>query len=196
MGQSLSWFLSFFKKLKDGKLLMVGLDAAGKTTILYKLKLQEDVLTTVPTIGFGVETIEYDGNTFTIWDLGGQTQGKSSFISHGKRKHYFSACNCVIFVIDSNDQERIEEVKYELFLLIEEPELKDAVFLILANKQDLPNALSTAELTEMLELKKIKHNWYLQPCIATKGEGLNQGLSWLAKQLPEKKNNPKSISHS
>lgn len=72
-------------------------------------------------------------------------------------------------------------------MLIDEPELKDSIFLILANKQDLPNSLSTSELTDLLDLRKIKQNWYLQPCVATKGEGLQEGLTWLSKQLPEKK---------
>ena len=56
---------------KEQRIIMVGLDAAGKTTILYKLKLG-DVVSTIPTIGFNVETVQYKNTTFTMWDIGGQ----------------------------------------------------------------------------------------------------------------------------
>ena len=56
---------------KKDVFLMVGLDAAGKTTILYKLKLGE-VVTTIPTIGFNVEQVDYKNISFTVWDVGGQ----------------------------------------------------------------------------------------------------------------------------
>ncbi len=58
---------------RDMRILMVGLDAAGKTTILYKLKLGE-IVTTIPTIGFNVETVEYKNISFTVWDVGGQVK--------------------------------------------------------------------------------------------------------------------------
>ena len=79
MGNS---FAKVFSKIFGGKkemrILMVGLDAAGKTTILYKLKLGE-VVTTIPTIGFNVETVEYKNISFTVWDVGGQdkVQGRN-----------------------------------------------------------------------------------------------------------------------
>ena len=59
---------------REARILMVGLDAAGKTTILYKLKLNETV-TTIPTIGFNVETVSPSKHiTFTVWDVGGQVE--------------------------------------------------------------------------------------------------------------------------
>ena len=66
-----AWVSRLLKGKKEMRILMVGLDAAGKTTILYKLKLGE-VVTTIPTIGFNVETVEYKNISFTVWDVGGQ----------------------------------------------------------------------------------------------------------------------------
>ena len=104
MGLSLS---SLFKDLigkKQIRFLMVGLDAAGKTTILYKLKLGE-IVTTIPTIGFNVETVEYKNISFTVWDVGGQDKIRPLW------RHYFQNTQGLIFVVDSNDRERIGEAR-------------------------------------------------------------------------------------
>ena len=85
----------------------VGLDAAGKTTILYKLKLGE-IVTTIPTIGFNVETVEYKNICFTVWDVGGQNKIRKLW------RHYFQNTQGLIFVVDSNDRERIGEAEREL----------------------------------------------------------------------------------
>merc|ERR1711981_1284307 len=116
------------------RILMVGLDAAGKTTVLYKLKIGE-VVTTIPTIGFNVETVDYKNIRFTVWDIGGQDKIRPLW------RHYYENANGIIFVIDSNDRDRMQEAKAELDNLLKEDELKDAVVLVFANKQDLPNAM-------------------------------------------------------
>lgn len=87
--------------------ILVGLDAAGKTTILYKLKLGE-IVTTIPTIGFNVETVEYKNICFTVWDVGGQDKIRPLW------RHYFQNTQGFIFVVDSNDRERIAEAHKEL----------------------------------------------------------------------------------
>merc|ERR1712228_950083 len=89
------------------RILMVGLDAAGKTTILYKLKLGE-VVTTIPTIGFNVETVEYKNLSFTVWDVGGQDKIRPL------RRHYYQGTNGLIYVVDSNDRDRSEDAREEL----------------------------------------------------------------------------------
>merc|ERR1712122_145319 len=114
-----------------GRILMVGLDAAGKTTVLYKLKLGE-VVTTIPTVGFNVETVEYKNLSFTVWDIGGQDKIRKLW------RHYFQGTNAIIYVIDSNDRERIDVAGEELSSMLREEELREAVLLVLANKQDLP----------------------------------------------------------
>ena len=190
---------------------MVGLDAAGKTTILYKLKLGE-IVTTIPTIGFNVETgekrptrirrrrrrrkgketnphttslslslslsVEYKNINFTVWDVGGQDKIRPLW------RHYFQNTQGLIFVVDSNDRERVSEARDELNRMCDEDELRDAVLLVFANKQDLPQAMSIAELTDKLGLHAIRNRkWYVQGTCATSGDGLYEGLDWLSGAL-------------
>eukprot|EP00299_Pterocystis_sp_00344_P015578 c7788_g2_i1.p1 GENE.c7788_g2_i1~~c7788_g2_i1.p1 ORF type:complete len:191 (+),score=32.37 c7788_g2_i1:36-575(+) len=170
-------FQSVLKKLsgkKDCRILMVGLDAAGKTTILYKLKLGE-IVTTIPTIGFNVETVEYRNISFTVWDVGGQDKIRPLW------RHYYQNTQGLIFVVDSNDRDRIGEAHDELHKMLGEDELRDAVVLIFANKQDLPNAMPVAELQEKLGLPQLRHRkWFIQSTCATTGDGLYEGLDWLS----------------
>lgn len=162
---------------KQHHILMVGLDAAGKTTILYKFKLGE-VVSTIPTIGFNVETIEHKNISFTVWDVGGQEKIRPLW------RHYFQNTTGLIFVVDSNDPIRIDAARYELHrLLNENEELCGAAVLIFANKQDLPNAMSTSEMTDKLGLHCLRPSyrpWYIQACCATTGDGLYEGLDWLS----------------
>lgn len=156
---------------------MVGLDAAGKTTILYKLKLGE-IVTTIPTIGFNVETVEYQNISFTVWDVGGQDKIRPLW------RHYFTNTQGLIFVVDSNDRERLPEAAAELNKMSNEDELKDSVILVFANKQDLPNACSCSEITEKLGLVNMRgRKWYVQRTCATQGTGLYEGLDWLSNEL-------------
>ena len=141
------------------RMLMVGLDAAGKTTILYKMKLGE-IVTTIPTIGFNVEIVEYKNIKFTMWDVGGQDKLRPLW------RHYFQNTNGVIFVVDSNDRDRAGQAKDELQKMLAEDELRDACLLVFANKQDLPNAMSTAEITDMLGLNSMRQReWYSGECV-------------------------------
>uniref|UniRef100_A0A3Q3XBD7 ADP-ribosylation factor n=1 Tax=Mola mola TaxID=94237 RepID=A0A3Q3XBD7_MOLML len=174
MGLSISnLFKSLFGK-KEMRILMVGLDAAGKTTILYKLKLGE-IVTTIPTIGFNVETVEYKNISFTVWDVGGQDKIRPLW------RHYFQNTQGVIFVVDSNDRERIAEARDELNRMMNEDELRGSVLLVFANKQDLPHAMNAAEVTDKFELhKKNLRQWHIQATCATTGEGLYEGLDWLS----------------
>ncbi|XP_041673179.1 ADP-ribosylation factor 2a [Cheilinus undulatus] len=177
MGLNIS---SLFNRLfgkKEMRILMVGLDAAGKTTILYKLKLGE-IVTTIPTIGFNVETVDYKNISFTVWDVGGQDKIRPLW------RHYFQNTQGVIFVVDSNDRERIGEAKEELSRMLSEDELRDCVVLVFANKQDLPNAMSAAEITDKLMLQSLRQrHWYIQATCATTGDGLYEGLDWLSNEL-------------
>merc|ERR1711933_432053 len=122
-------------KKDEMRILMVGLDAAGKITILYKLKLG-DVITTIPTIGFNVETVEYKNIEFTVWDIGGQHLIRPLW------RHYYQGTEAVIFVVDSNDRERIDggsnenddNVRDQLHSMLADDELRDAALLVFANK--------------------------------------------------------------
>ncbi|KAJ2722396.1 Arf GTPase arf1 [Coemansia sp. Benny D115] len=172
-------FSSLFNNLfgkKEMRILMVGLDAAGKTTILYKLKLGE-IVTTIPTIGFNVETVEYKNISFTVWDVGGQDKIRPLW------RHYFQNTQGIIFVVDSNDRDRINEARDELQRMLNEDELRDAKLLVFANKQDLP--MTAAEITEKLSLTSVasSRTWFIQSTCATSGDGLYEGLEWLSEKL-------------
>lgn len=166
---------------KEAKILILGLDNAGKTTILYRLQIDE-VVETVPTLGFNVETVEYKNIKFQVWDLGGQTSIRPFW------RCYFLTTSALIFVVDATDPERLPVVKHELRLLLEEEELKGVTLLILANKQDLPNALSATELTEALALTDIRdRQWTIFGTSATKGTGIFDGLDWLCNELQRRR---------
>eukprot|EP01105_Mastigella_eilhardi_P005186 TRINITY_DN16957_c0_g1_i1.p1 TRINITY_DN16957_c0_g1~~TRINITY_DN16957_c0_g1_i1.p1 ORF type:complete len:175 (-),score=59.19 TRINITY_DN16957_c0_g1_i1:193-717(-) len=163
---------------KEMRVLMLGLDSAGKTTILYKLKLGQNV-STIPTVGFNVETVTYKKVKFNVWDVGGQDKIRPLW------RHYFAGTQALIFVVDSSDRERIEEAHSELVRIITDREMKDAVLLVFANKNDLPKAMDTDEVTERLGLNKLKdRNWHVQTSCAITGDGLFDGLTWLNSQVP------------
>eukprot|EP00746_Dinoflagellata_sp_MGD_P146859 gnl/MRDRNA2_/MRDRNA2_79280_c0_seq2.p1 gnl/MRDRNA2_/MRDRNA2_79280_c0~~gnl/MRDRNA2_/MRDRNA2_79280_c0_seq2.p1 ORF type:complete len:211 (+),score=54.21 gnl/MRDRNA2_/MRDRNA2_79280_c0_seq2:79-633(+) len=184
MGLALSkvWARLFSKQ--EMRILMVGLDAAGKTTILYKLKLGE-VVTTIPTIGFNVETVEYKNIKFTVWDVGGQDKIRKLW------RHYYQGTQGLIFVIDSSDRDRIEDARDELLKMLADEEMKDAVLLVFANKQDLPNAMSTTEVADKLALQSAPacrgRPFFIQSTCATTGDGLYEGLDWLSRAVTGKK---------
>jgi ADP-ribosylation factor 1/2 len=159
------------------RVLILGLDAAGKTTVLYQLKLGE-IVTTIPTIGFNVETVTHKNIDLVLWDVGGRDKIRPLY------KHYFKDTKALVFVIDSNDRERIHEAQEELFKILSEDELKESTVLILANKQDLNNALSIEELKEKLkfdEIKQIKKNIF--GTVATKNIGINDAFNWITDNL-------------
>ncbi|XP_056404799.1 uncharacterized protein LOC130296825 [Hyla sarda] len=170
----------------EARILMLGLDAAGKTTILYKLKLRETV-TTIPTIGFNVETVEPMRNvTFTVWDVGGQDKIRALW------NHYYKNTDGLIFVVDSADPTRFLEATSELSAILESDEMRGVPFVVMANKQDLPGARRPGELAEELGLRKMKgHQWHVQGCCATTGDGLIEGLEILSDLVKQfKKNKP------
>ncbi|SCU99194.1 LAFA_0G22562g1_1 [Lachancea sp. 'fantastica'] len=177
MGIYISKLFNSLVGSKEMRILMVGLDGAGKTTVLYKLKLGE-VVTTIPTIGFNVETVEYKNISFTVWDVGGQDKIRPLW------RHYFRNTEGIIFVVDSNDRSRISEAREVLQRMLNEDEIRNASLLVFANKQDLPEAMSAAEITEKLGLHSIRQRpWFIQATCATSGEGLYEGLEWLSNSL-------------
>jgi ADP-ribosylation factor 1/2 len=170
----------FFSPIRNASVLMVGLDGAGKTTILYKLKLDQTV-TTIPTIGFNVDTVNYNGINLTIWDIGGQEK-----IRYLWRQHYRNI-EGIIFVVDSTDRVRIGEAKEELQQMLKEEQLKDVTLVVLANKKDLPNAMSINEITELLGLHSLgSRKWHIQATCATTGKGLHQGMDQLVASVNAK----------
>ncbi|ONK74389.1 uncharacterized protein A4U43_C03F5720 [Asparagus officinalis] len=113
-----------------------------------------------------------------VWDLGGQDRLRTSWAT------YYRGTHAVIVVIDSTDRARISIMKDELFRLLQHGDLEHSVVLVFANKQDLKDAMSPAEITDALSLHSIKnHDWHIQACSAIKGEGLYDGLGWIAEKV-------------
>lgn len=173
-------FSSVFTRLfgsKEVRILILGLDNAGKTTILYRLQVDE-VVQTIPTIGFNVETVSYKNIMFQVWDLGGQTSIRPYW------RCYYPNTNAIIYVVDCADRDRIGLAKDELNLMLEEEELKSVTLLVFANKTDILGAMNAAEVSEGLGLTAIRNRqWAIFQCSALKGTGLNEGLDWLVNIL-------------
>lgn len=94
----------------------------------------------------------------------------------------------MIYVVDSNDRDRAEEARLEFQSLLSEPDMANAIVLVFANKQDLPNAYSVAEITEKMQIHSIpQHNWHVQGCCGVDGTGLYEGLDWLSNAISARK---------
>lgn len=164
---------------KEVRVLVLGLDNAGKTSILYRLQLG-NVVQTVPTVGFNLETLQYKNLTFQVWDLGGQTGIRPYW------RCYFSQTDAIIYVVDSTDRDRMGVAKHELFALLDEDELRKSMLLIFANKQDMPNAASEVEIANALGVNAISNRtWTILKSSAKSGAGLVEGMDWLCEKLVE-----------
>jgi len=176
MGILLAKLWSLFGN-EEHKIVMVGLDNAGKTTILYQL-LMNEVVHTSPTIGSNVEEVVWKNLHFIMWDLGGQESLRSAWNT------YYTNTEFVILVIDSTDRERLSITREELQRMLAHEELCKASILIYANKQDVKGAMTAAEISRLLNLTSVKkHKWQIQGCCALTGEGLYQGLEWIGSTL-------------
>ncbi len=175
MGSLFSRLLLAFTGKSESRVLILGLDNAGKTTILYKWHSPKRIIRTMPTIGFNVETLRCENVEFKMWDLGGQTNIRPYWRS------YCAHTAALVYVIDSADRERLELSANELLTLLQEDELQTCALLVFANKQDQPNCLNETEISNALALHTLKtRQWHVQKCIATNGTGLDEGLNWLA----------------
>ncbi|KAK2951062.1 putative ADP-ribosylation factor 6 [Blattamonas nauphoetae] len=175
---------------KEYRIVLLGLDAAGKTTILYKLKVNEAIHTR-PTIGFNMESVNIKNIKFDMWDVGGQK--KLRHLWH----HYYAGADAIIYVVDSADTERLacaandceDCARDELRRMLNYSELKDASLLVFANKQDMAGACTPAQIRDRLQLDLIcrDRSWFIQPTCGITGDGLLNGLEWLGKDLKKKK---------
>lgn len=182
MGNGLSdqtSILSSLPSFQSFHIVILGLDCAGKTTVLYRLQFNEFV-NTVPTKGFNTEKIKVTlGNsktvTFHFWDVGGQEKLRPLW------KSYTRCTDGIVFVVDSVDVERMEEAKTELHKITRISENQGVPVLIVANKQDLRNSLSLSEIEKLLAMGELSSStpWHLQPTCAIIGDGLKEGLEKL-----------------
>ena len=125
-----------------------------------------------------METVQYKNVEFGVWDIGGQTKLRPLWA------HYFNNTDGLIYVVDSQDAERMDEAKETLDYLLNSEELKDCSLMVYANKQDMPGALTVSQISEKLGLTNIRNRkWYVQATCATRGDGLYEGLDWMTKNM-------------
>ncbi|XP_021446568.1 ADP-ribosylation factor-like protein 3 isoform X1 [Oncorhynchus mykiss] len=186
MCDELQGLLSILRRLKHSpdqevRLLLLGLDNAGKTTLLKQLA-SEDVSHITPTQGFNIKSMQSQGFKLNVWDIGGQRKIRPYW------RNYFENTDVLIYVIDSSDRKRFEETGQELAELMEEEKLSMVPLLIFANKQDLMTAAPASELAEGLNLHTIRDRvWQIQACSAITAEGVQDGMTWVCKNIAVRK---------
>lgn len=172
--------MGLFKIIKKTKereqeirLLVLGLDNAGKTTILKKF-IGEDTDKIAPTLGFNIKTVAYDEFKLNFWDVGGQKTIRAYW------RNYFEKTDGIIWVVDSTDVPRLNETREELHSLLKQEKLIGASLLILCNKQDIEGALSMEQIKEVLDMTShTTRHWAITPTSAITGQGVQEGIDWL-----------------
>ncbi|RUS87418.1 hypothetical protein EGW08_004793 [Elysia chlorotica] len=178
--------LSLLRKLRSNpdlelRILLLGLDNAGKTTLL-KVLASEDITHITPTQGFNIKSVQSKGFKLNVWDIGGQRRIRPYW------KNYFENTDILIYVIDSADRKRFEETGEELTELFDEEKLAGVPVLVFANKQDLMNAAQWSEIADGLNLNSVRDRaWQVQPCSAITGEGVKEGIEWMTQACNKKK---------
>jgi ADP-ribosylation factor 6 len=193
MGAQISKIKDKVLGTKEVRVLMLGLDAAGKTSMwfdatsfsgtlltaphlfskatLYRLKGTNQELTTIPTVGFNVETVQYKRTKFNIWDVGGQDKIRPLW------RHYYSGTQAIIFVVDSSDRPRIREARDELQRILRDNELNSVMVLIFANKMDIPGRMSREDvMRDMWTAELGKKKFTVQDSCAKDAIGIFEGL--------------------
>jgi ADP-ribosylation factor-like protein 2 len=167
------------QKEKELRILILGLDNAGKTTVMKRVT-GEDVNEIAPTVGFNIKSLDYNGYTLNLWDVGGQKSIRTYW------RNYFEETDGIIWVVDSVDVWRLEECKNQLRDLLQQEKLAGASLLIFANKQDLTGALSLQGISEHLNLSGEDisgRHFNVFACSAITGEGLAQGFTWIVDDI-------------
>ncbi|EEB05956.1 ADP-ribosylation factor Alp41 [Schizosaccharomyces japonicus yFS275] len=174
------------QKLKEREIrvLLLGLDNAGKTTFLKRL-LNEDVTSVSPTFGFQIKTIELSGFKLNIWDIGGQKTIRNFW------RNYFEATDSIIWVVDGLDEDRLHTCKNELQKLLEEEKLLGANLLIIINKMDAMEPSVVVKVEDEVKAMKIKsHHWKVIPVSALTGKNVEKAINWLLEDLRSTKFDP------
>ncbi|KAL3436656.1 ADP-ribosylation factor family-domain-containing protein [Aspergillus tetrazonus] len=167
-------------KDKEMRILMLGLDNAGKTTIVKQI-MKEDVTTVSPTLGFIIKTIDFEGYRLNIWDVGGQKTLRSYW------KNYFEKTDTLVWVVDATDRLRIGDCRDELAGLLLEERLMGASLLVFLNKTDVEGCMTQDEVRKNLALDSIKtHKWTILPCSAMTGANLHEGLNWIVQDAKDR----------
>eukprot|EP00891_Asterochloris_glomerata_P001300 jgi/Astpho2/1300/e_gw1.00024.76.1_t len=161
------------RREKEIRILMVGLDNAGKTTIVKRIN-GEDTSTVSPTLGFNIKTMQFHDGRLNIWDVGGQKTLRSYW------RNYYEQTDAMIWVVDSADTQRLQDCRQELHGLLKEERLAGASLLIFANKQDIQGALTAEQIEQALDLQAMgTRHWRVIACSAVSGAGLLDGFEWV-----------------
>lgn len=182
---------------------MLGLDNAGKTTIVKRL-CDKPIDSIEPTLGFSIQTLEYDlkdDDTYQLhlWDIGGQSTIRAYW------RNYFEKTDGIIWVVDSGDRHRLKLVKEELDTVLEQERLAGASLLVLANKSDLEGSLGKEAIAKALELdtgltddndsttvqqqqqpNHSSRHWTIRASSAVTGEGLAESIEWLVRDITDR----------
>lgn len=176
--------LSIIRKAKlkelEVRILLLGMDNAGKSTILCRL-LGESIEGVSPTLGFDIRTLAWHNLRANVWDIGGQETIRAYW------RNYFEETDGLVWVVDAADRGRLQVCAQQLKQVLMEERLMGASVLILANKQDLKGALSSEEIARLLDLSNLgSRHWEIRPCSAVTGHGVSEGMEWLMKDVAER----------
>ena len=179
MGSFFAKIASLFSSTKELKILMVGLDHAGKSTIANAMELgKPSVVQTKPTIGFNLEEFTFKNFKLKMWDISGQIKYRELW------KHYYEGADGIIFVVDSTDKERMAEAKEEFQRVMTEQDLKHIRILVFANKQDVPGAMKAKDVKAALGIGiEYMGKIQVQEASAKSYAGLLEGLTWLVNEI-------------
>ena len=173
-------YLQVKEKEREIRILILGLDNAGKTTIVKKL-CGQSIEEIEPTLGFQIESLEYNDYKLNLWDIGGQSSIRAYW------RNYFEQTDGLVWVVDSADVSRLNLVRQELEGLLQQERLAGATLLIWANKQDIQGSLSPQKIVESLGLqvdaKFENRHWSIHPCSAVTGDGLMEGMDWMIEDI-------------
>lgn len=173
----------FAKERLTVKIAWLGLDHAGKTTIVKRITSGEFNDSTFRTLGMNVDEFSSGTVRFISWDIGGQEAFRESLW-----ESYMAGSMGIVYVVDSADRERFEEASKELWkYVLDNPKVDQIPILVLANKQDLEKSASAGEVARGLNLHKVvTHSYAIVPTSAKTGFNIEEGLEWLRQRITEK----------
>ncbi|KAJ1331187.1 ADP-ribosylation factor-like protein 8 [Microdochium nivale] len=155
---------------------MIGLQNAGKTSLLRVLSGGEFTIDSIPTVGFNMKRVQRGHVTLKCWDLGGQPRFRPMW------ERYCRGVDAIVFIVDIADVDILLAAKDELHALMEQQSLEGIPLLVLGNKSDLSNGISVDELIDTLDLRSIGHREVSCYGISAKEEtNLDAVLQWLMK---------------
>lgn len=174
--------LSKLRRKDTVKVAWIGLDYSGKTTLVKRVcqgSFDDDLKRT---LGLNVDEFYSDNVKFVSWDIGGQPIFRDALW-----ESYIAGSSGIIFVVDSADEERFEEARTELWKwVIKNRKIEHVPILILANKQDLPEARSAGMIARKLHLHKVINNSFaILPCSAVSGFNLDESVEWLRQRIKD-----------